>query len=188
MDWPILHPRQPKALPLSGPHDKLCRTCDTRKLHAEFAPDARSKDGMAWRCRDCARRAIARWCSANIEHQRDKARAQARKFRAANPAYMRDYMRATRLKKRGLTVEQFNQMIAQQDGLCRICQIPLEVSATNKPGASRARQACVDHDHATGRLRAILCTRCNRGVGMFDDDPELMAKAMAYLREMTDGR
>jgi hypothetical protein len=45
----------------------------------------------------------------------------------------------------------------------------------------------VDHDHKTGKVRGMLCSHCNRGLGHFRDDPELMEFAAIYIREMSEG-
>ncbi len=44
----------------------------------------------------------------------------------------------------------------------------------------------VDHDHRTGKIRGMLCNHCNRGLGHFRDDPELMEFAAIYVREMSE--
>ncbi len=59
-------------------------------------------------------------------------------------------------------------MLAEQDGLCAICR---EAPADQ-----------VDHDHATKRVRGLLCFNCNGALGQFRDRPELMLRAVAYLR------
>lgn len=63
-------------------------------------------------------------------------------------------------------------MIAQQHGVCAICGCP--------PTDKRARW-CLDHDHATKRLRALLCLGCNMGLGHFKDNAHLLRQAAAYI-------
>ncbi len=70
----------------------------------------------------------------------------------------------------GMSKERYLELSGEQDGKCAICGGP--------PGA---RALAVDHDHGTGQIRALLCTRCNIGIGGFRDDPELLRKALAYL-------
>jgi hypothetical protein len=76
--------------------------------------------------------------------------------------------RSKHLKARyDLTADQVAEMIAEQDGMCAICD--------RKPAEH------VDHDHATGAVRGILCFTCNVGLGNFGDDAELMRVAGDYL-------
>lgn len=80
-----------------------------------------------------------------------------------------------RLKDRyGITLIEYNQMYADQCGLCAICSGDLDASS---------RKAPVDHDHSTGKVRGLLCHFCNRGLGLFKDDPELLESAAMYIRE-----
>lgn len=89
-----------------------------------------------------------------------------------------DYNRAKALVRiYGISEEQYDAMLAAQQGVCALCGKP------PKPGGKRAASRLhVDHDHQTGRVRALLCQHCNFGVGAFGDDPELMLKAAAYVR------
>lgn len=66
-------------------------------------------------------------------------------------------------------------MFLQQSGLCGICGLP----KTN----TRKISLSVDHDHNTGKVRALLCHKCNRGIGMFGDNLNLLEKAVLYLRK-----
>lgn len=71
----------------------------------------------------------------------------------------------------------FDEFIASQPEVCGICDQTEDVV---KHG--RAQRLSVDHDHATGALRGLLCHRCNAGLGMFKDDPMRLRAAVEYLR------
>jgi hypothetical protein len=63
-------------------------------------------------------------------------------------------------------------MVEQQGGGCAICHKPLKLD----------RDTVIDHDHATGRIRGVLCRKCNIGIGQLRDDPTIVASALAYLK------
>jgi hypothetical protein len=65
------------------------------------------------------------------------------------------------LRLYGITFEEFSKRLAEQDGRCAICGIEINYDTKN--------EAQVDHDHATGKIRGILCFRCNSGLGSFQD-------------------
>jgi hypothetical protein len=75
----------------------------------------------------------------------------------------------------GLTLEQYEAMVAAQGGRCAIC-------GTDHPGSSRIKYWSVDHDHETDAVRGLLCHGCNTGLGAFGDDIERLTKAVAYLQ------
>jgi hypothetical protein len=89
---------------------------------------------------------------------------------------LRLYERKRSLAKYGLTIEEYKFMLELQEGTCTICKTsPIEnglFSAT----------LVVDHDHETGKVRALLCNGCNQGLGMFKDNPNILDLAAAYLR------
>lgn len=72
----------------------------------------------------------------------------------------------------GITIEQFEEMLEVQAGLCAICTEPMV------PG----KGTHVDHCHSTGRVRGLLCQHCNRGLGYFRDSPLLLEGAAPYLK------
>ena len=101
------------------------------------------------------------------DSEKDNLRA-ARK-RAANPDLVQEQMLRANLKRKyGITLEQHAEMVAAQSGKCAICKQPTE-------------NLHVDHDHATGQIRGMLCKFCNRGLGMFRDNKQALAEAIRYL-------
>lgn len=103
--------------------------------------------------------------------------------RAASPDPLRS--RRDSLARYGLTFEQFDAMLAAQGGRCKIC-------GSTKPGQVNAgpRGWHVDHDHACcntrkrscGRcIRGIICSRCNRAIGLLDEDPVVIRAVLDYL-------
>lgn len=73
----------------------------------------------------------------------------------------------------GLTLMEYDRMLAEQDYHCAICPC-LPVNAPKQ-------RLNVDHHHATGTVRGLLCANCNIALGHFREDPELMRNAIAYL-------
>jgi hypothetical protein len=69
---------------------------------------------------------------------------------------------------------QIEEYVAEHRGVCEICG---ETNPTDK------RSLAVDHDHATGAFRGLLCDNCNRGLGLFRDDPVRLQRAIWYLRD-----
>lgn len=70
----------------------------------------------------------------------------------------------------GLSVEQWDFLVLREQGRCAVCWVAME-------------EPHIDHDHSSGEVRGLLCTMCNRGIGMFYDDPARLEAAAAYLRE-----
>lgn len=79
--------------------------------------------------------------------------------------------RTFREKLYGLSIEAYEELLERQNGCCAICREPA-------PGDLAL---AADHDHATGAIRGLLCSRCNYGLGSFRDDPELLRTAVAYV-------
>lgn len=77
----------------------------------------------------------------------------------------------------GLTPERYDEIVAIQGGLCAICLKP--------PGKRRLQ---VDHDHKTGRVRGLVCFRCNYGMGWFQEDLERLKRIESYLTSGKDWR
>lgn len=87
-------------------------------------------------------------------------------------------MRRNRLKcKYGMELEEYDALFEAQSGCCAICSIPVGQSRQNKTYFD------IDHCHETGRIRGLLCSRCNSGLGCFKDTPALLLEAIKYLEK-----
>lgn len=85
-------------------------------------------------------------------------------------------VRVSRLKQRyGITGEKYDEMLAAQGGACAICRAP--------QGDSQYKRLYVDHCHASGTIRGLLCMACNVGIARFGDDPNTLRAAILYLEE-----
>lgn len=100
-----------------------------------------------------------------------------------NHAYAKGLCHAHYLKQRkwsaaGVDAARYQGMLREQNGVCAICHQPEK----HRDGLSgKPKDLAVDHDHATGAVRALLCSACNTALGLFNDDPELLDKAKSYL-------
>lgn len=113
---------------------------------------------------------------ANNEELRKKIYEQVKEYRRKNPGKKRN----CDLKRNyGITSQEFDSILESQGGGCAICG-----RSQNKE--KRILTLHVDHDHNTGKVRGILCSNCNMGVGKFQDDHKLLEKAAAYIRSYQD--
>lgn len=119
----------------------------------------------------------------------DKKNAHTRARRAAGrhtPSHLRcisldpHYERRRKLMSQyGITLERQGEMIVEQGGLCAVCLLPLDLESNY-----RSKYApCLDHDHATGKHRAIIHRVCNVALGQFADDPIVLRRAADYLEK-----
>lgn len=74
----------------------------------------------------------------------------------------------------GITWDDYLVILESQGGVCAIC---------GKSCEENGRLLCVDHDHKTGVIRGLLCTKCNSGLGLLKDDISILEKATTYLRK-----
>lgn len=86
------------------------------------------------------------------------------------------YTRAMNLKKFGITPEQYDELHKKQKGLCASCGRP-ETKPANQFGKPRL---AVDHCHKSNIVRGLLCMKCNRALGLLDDDPEIVERLLRY--------
>lgn len=83
----------------------------------------------------------------------------------------------SKMKRYGITAEYAYELLDNQGGCCAVCG----QSVSFGRDTPRREQACIDHCHNSGDVRGILCSKCNSGLGMLNDDPSILSKAIEYL-------
>lgn len=156
---------------------KVCSCCKEEKLVSEFHRDKNSSDGYTYKCKECRNKANREYYAAHPEKRKEKndKKKEYRKLYYDNPEIKLKYRQKYIERKFGINYEQYNKMLAQQGGVCAICG-----SAETK---CSAEYLAIDHDHDTGEIRGLLCSNCNRALGLFQDNSEIVEKAMLYLKK-----
>ena len=192
---------------------KVCRDCGHARPLTDFTKNSNSRDGHAFYCRDHARQRHrasrdsrtgrprrrfprdtvvpegSKWCPDCGVVQEISAFGRNAGSKSGLNTYCKPCHNARgrtskeavggertyHLRRRyGITGVQADAMLADQGGLCALCR--------------RAPAAHVDHDHATGAVRHLLCFNCNGGLGQFKDDPALLRAAARYLEAHRAGQ
>jgi len=142
----------------------VCTRCKKEKNRSEFylKEKCSKRTGLQIRiswCKECMKENSSKWAVANKEKTETK-----------------------RLKRQyGITREDFNKMLKEQGGTCRICKKAGQHFRNGRPLPLN-----VDHNHETGKVRGLLCINCNSGLGKFGDSVDSLKEAIKYLDE-TDG-
>lgn len=137
---------------------KTCTKCHKRRRQASFHRLGIGLNEVRAICKKCTSASQQAWKKSNP--------SEASLLQRRND--IKNHLEANF----GMSLEQFEQLFAKSDGLCQICKRP----------ERRKRRLSLDHDHATGRLRGFVCSRCNLLLGDADEDAELLERAASYLR------
>jgi hypothetical protein len=158
-----------------------CSKCGERKSLDQYYRAAGTRDGHRSECKACNAAASA------ARYKRDPQATIDRvtRWQLENPERLRQYRKAYRQRPEvkakdraghlrrtfGISSEEYDELLDAQDGGCAIC------GKAPRAGSSLH----VDHDHGTGRVRALLCFDCNAGLGKFGDDHRRLQAAIGYL-------
>lgn len=160
---------------------KVCSKCNTKKPFSEFSKRASSKDGYNVWCKPCKKT----YDSEYFEKNREKTLQRNREYKAKDPKKWSEYGKAyyisnkeemrsknkeARMKaKYGVTHSDVKHILIEQDNKCAICNDDI------------AHRHVIDHNHATGEVRGLLCFNCNASLGGFKDSPDVLQSAVSYL-------
>jgi len=136
---------------------KICTLCKELKTLACFSKAGR-KDSLRSDCKKCNAKKYKQWKEKN------------------RTAYLRGATNAGLKIKYGITLEEYEQMLKNQNQCCKICK-------SKKPGRKGVKRFAVDHCHKTNKVRGLLCMSCNTAIGLLNENPVLFDAAKQYLEE-----
>lgn len=138
-----------------APDGKTCPPCGRYVPLSGFSPQIRGKHGLKTECKACSA---------------DRA---LRLRQSKDPSELRSMNQKYKLKAAyGLDIKTWDAMWDLQGAACSLCSASLTLGSRNH---------ATDHDHITGKVRSILCSGCNLGIGHLRDNPDLMRRAAAYV-------
>lgn len=167
---------------------KHCPKCNTDKEESDFYKNASSTSGLQSICKVCtlktqkAKRILnprqhREWSQKSYYKNHAKNLESRNKNRAKwikeNPVAASLIKTRSKLAKYGLTIAEYDKMAVAQNHKCGICGVP-----QSEIGYALA----VDHSHETGKVRGLLCIKCNVGIGNLNDSVDTLLKAIDYLK------
>lgn len=141
---------------------RLCTTCGVEKELDAFHNYKKGPQGKAYRCKECDTAARKAYQEKQCPEKK-RVMARARLMRS----------------KYGIELSDFDAMHERAGGVCEICKGP----PTTYQGYETL---CVDHCHTTGKVRGLLCNKCNQALGLFQDSTWNLEAAISYLQERSD--
>ena len=168
---------------------KVCSVCKKALLLSQYYTRKRAGGVKVPRsfCKSCSIKSVVAWGKKNPEKKkcnqakyskrhRGKIDSGIETWRNANPDKMQQYAfngyKKHLERKFGITIQGYDDMYIQQGGRCAIC------------GAHQSelrKRFCVDHCHSSGKVRGLLCDRCNTSIGKFEHNIALLKNAIKYL-------
>lgn len=138
---------------------KSCSKCKQLKPLTDFCKGD-LKDGRRSDCKNCQL-------------------IQVKSYRAANPDKVKKWNKTAKVKLfYGLTLEKYEELEKLQNGLCAVCGLSNSQKLYN-----RSVSLHIDHNHETGKIRGLLCHKCNTALGLANDDPTILRKLVDYLEK-----
>lgn len=151
----------------TGDRVRRMADCHPSQVHYAF--------GMCWDCYSSAY-GKSRWVKykKTLTENRQRLRKEnPERFAAYERKYKHSHESKRLMRKYGITLAFYNELLAKQHGKCAICG-----------GGNGTHKLAIDHCHATGRVRGLLCKRCNTAIGMLNDNPDLLLRASDYVRQI----
>lgn len=184
---------------------KVCNVCGVLKPLREFHKSRLrgSSDGHRYNCKECNNKAAREWSYNNsgktrkLKETREERRALGLLKRNRLYNYSKEELkqRAKDATKKwiennkesiinnqlkhsyGISLDKYKEMLEKQNSVCAICN----KSERGLSKSNRVKRLSIDHDHKTGKVRGLLCHKCNMALGWVDDDIDLLYNLIKYL-------
>lgn len=149
---------------------KTCTKCSQNKSEDEFYYKCKTTGNRHAHCKKCHWQYFQKKCH-------DKLMSDV-EYKIKKQEYQKKYQRIRKLKNYNLTQEDYNKLLIAQQFKCKICGC--EENINKEPFD-------IDHCHSTGKVRGLLCRKCNAGLGLLGDTKETLIKAIKYIEEHLTG-
>ena len=150
---------------------KTCYVCKKEYPATKefFYKNRANKDGFHGECKLCAK--VQSIAYQNTTKGKEVHKKSINKYQQTAKGKL-TARRASLKAIYGIAGDEYDKLLESQKGHCALCGM--------SPKDNRKRLA-VDHNHVTGKVRGLLCDRCNKGLGNFKDNIEVLKKAIKYL-------
>lgn len=159
---------------------KICTKCNLSKSIDRFSKRSKSIDGLRHWCKDCAclnskqQRLLNPEKYKKVDKKTNTKHSKRRQntdkqWRKDNPDRLKE---RTLMRLYDLSLKSYKDLLRLQRDCCAIC---------NTHQSELSSPLCVDHCHKTGKIRGLLCRRCNSGIGFLNDSKDLCLIAFKYL-------
>lgn len=144
--------------------EKICHKCGQKKTQVHFHKNKNNHTGLAHSCKECYK---AYWKSYYAKNKN----TLNRRGKLHRQRYPEQHATYERKKRYGLTEQEYTALLDQQEHRCKICLCIFD------------NNIHVDHCHSTKKVRGLLCSTCNTGLGMLKENIDHLQRAILYLQE-----
>lgn len=156
---------------------KICPKCCIEKSLDQYGIDKSCKDGYRYVCKECANARQRKYAVENKEliRARNESKVESRKAYYQSQAGIRSSRKAHLKRAFNMKIETYEQMLENQEGKCAICR--------KEERGVRNSFLAIDHNHSTGEIRGLLCSHCNRAIGLLEENKINFTNAIKYLEK-----
>jgi hypothetical protein len=151
---------------------KKCNKCGVEKELSKFYKQTHGKFGVDSYCKECRKEANRKSYNPEVKKQ-------------YHDSHKLEHNQQRMLKLYGVTLEQYQLMFQEQNGVCAICGQP-ETAIYKRNGNVAIKNLSIDHVHKTGKVRSLLCYRCNYILALVNDNFKITQQATDYLKKHQD--